>query len=508
MTTLRDDLRPAERTTAARPSSHVDVAIIGAGISGIDAGYRLQRGNPKLTYAILEGRASLGGTWDLFRYPGIRSDSDMATLGFPFHPWRDEKMIADGAAIREYIERTARTYGIDRRIRYGHRVVAAEWSTADSRWTLTCEVDGGRTQVTCGFLYACSGYYDYERGHAPEWPGMASFGGRIVYPQFWPTDLEYRDKRVVVIGSGATAVTIVPAVAETAAHVTMLQRSPTYIVALPSRDKIANDLRKRLPAPIADVLVRWKNIAYSSFTYILARKRPDRVRKMIRDGVLAALGSGYDVDVHDVDTHFNPTYKPWDQRLCLVPDGDLFEVLAAGRASIQTGRIAEFTPSGVRLESGKELPADIIVSATGLSMQLFGGVSLVVDGERVDTSQRLVYKGSLLEGVPNFAFSFGYTNASWTLKVDLNARFVSKLLRYMKRKRKAVVIPRTATADIAREPLLGLSSGYVRRAANIMPQQGPVPWRVVQNYFVDLLAYRTGRLDDGTLRFGVRGGRP
>ena len=501
MITTREVVEQSEREGAGQAPLHFDVVIIGAGISGIDAAYRIQRGNKKLSYVILEGRKTIGGTWDLFRYPGIRSDSDMATLGFPFHPWREENMIAGGTDIRNYVERTARTYGIDRHIRYDHKVVSAQWSTEDVQWTVVCDVAGTRTAFTCGFLYSCTGYYDYKNGYAPQWQGMANFAGTIVYPQFWPSDLDYGGKRVVVVGSGATAVTIVPAMAATAAHVTMLQRSPSYIISLPSRDKLTNALRKRLPQPIADTVIRWKNIALSSFIYVLSRKRPERVRKLIRQGVIASIGPAYDAEKHDVDTHFNPKYNPWDQRLCLVPDGDLFKSLASGKASVETGTIAEFTANGVRLESGKELPADIVVSATGLMLQLFGGVELTVDGRLVDASRRLVYKGSLVEGVPNFAFSFGYTNASWTLKVDLNARFVSKLLRYMRKNRKAIVVPKTSSADIPREPLLNLSSGYVRRAAHIMPQQGPVPWRVVQNYFLDFAAHLTGRFNDGTLHF-------
>ena len=390
-------------------------------------------------------------------------------------------------------------------MRFGQRVTAADWSSTESRWTVTCETETGRATYTANFLYACTGYYDYENGHAPQWPGMEGFEGRIVYPQFWPDDLDYAKKRVVVIGSGATAVTLVPAMAERAAHVTMLQRSPTYIVALPSRDAIAETLRRYLPARVADDVVRWKNIAYSMFTYTLARKRPDRVRSLIRGGVLQALGAAYNSALHDVDVHFNPAYKPWDQRLCLVPDGDLFTSLASGAASVKTGRIATFLPNALRLESGEEVPADVVVSATGLTMQLFGGVAVSVDGEHVDLSKRLVYKGTLMEGMPNFAFSFGYTNASWTLKVDLNARYVGKLLRFMKKKRRASVTPVPTDAGIVREPLLGLSSGYVQRAASILPQQGPMPWRVFQNYVLDLIAYRTARFDDGTLRFTKKG---
>jgi cation diffusion facilitator CzcD-associated flavoprotein CzcO len=490
----------------ARPL-HLDAVIVGAGISGIDAAYRLRRRNPKLTYAILERRATLGGTWDLFRFPGIRSDSDIATLGFPFAPYRGDRSIVDGATIRGYVADTARRYGIDREIRYGHRVVSARWSSEEARWTLTCDVAGERVTLTCGFLLGCAGYYDYERPHAPEWPGVSSFGGRIVHPQFWPDDLDLAGKRVVVIGSGATAVTLVPALGERAAHVTMLQRSPSYIASLPSRDPLASALRARLPRALADVLVRWKNIAYSTYVYRLARRRPAQFRALLRGGVLQAFGPAYDARVHDVDVHFNPTYEPWDQRLCLVPDRDLFKALGAGRASVVTGRIAAFTSAGIRLESGDVLPADVVVSATGLNLQFFGGVEMRVDDRVVDVSDRLVYKGTMLEGVPNFSFAFGYTHSSWTLKVDVNARYIARLIRYMKRRGFASATPVPRRPIASRAPLVGLSSGYVRRAGTLLPQTGPRPWRTHDTYGLDLLAYLTGRLDDGTLRFAKRSPR-
>jgi len=478
-----------------------DVIVVGAGISGIDAAYRLRKQNPSLRYMILEARSAVGGTWDLFRYPGVRSDSDIATLGFPFRPYRGEKSIVDGATIRRYVEETAHLFGIDEHIRYGHSVVATDWSSVNERWTVSCDVAGERVTFTCGFLFACAGYYDYARGYLPEWPGLQSFAGRVVQPQFWPTDIDLKDKRVVVIGSGATAVTLVPALSREAAHVTMLQRSPSYIASLPSQDATAAALRRRLPRRFADALVRWKNIAYSAYTYRLARRQPDRFRALLRGGVLQALGSAYDARIHDVDVHFNPTYKPWDQRLCLVPDADLFRAFRKRRASIVTGRIAEFTPAGIRLESGEELPADVVVCATGLSMQFFGGVDLRVDGDRIDVSQRLVYKGTMLEGVPNFAFAFGYTHSSWTLKVDLNARYIAKLVRYMRRRRFASATPLPDRDDLTREPLLGLTSGYVKRAADILPRRGPRPWDTHDNYFLDLVALVTGRINDGTLRF-------
>jgi cation diffusion facilitator CzcD-associated flavoprotein CzcO len=486
---------------------HVDALIVGAGISGIDIAYRLRQRNPRLQYLILEGRTTLGGTWDLFRYPGVRSDSDIVTLGFPFRPYRGDRSIVDGATIRAYVAETAAHYGIDRNVRYGHQVVATDWSSTTARWTVTCEVAGERVVFTSDFLFACAGYYNYAHGHAPDWPGLSAFRGQVVHPQFWPDGLDVRDKCIVVIGSGATAVTLVPALSADAAHVTMLQRTPSYIASLPARDELANKLRARLPRRFADSLVRWKNIGYSAFTYGLARKRPDRFRALMRGGVLQGLGPDYDPQRHDVDVHFNPPYQPWDQRLCLVPDGDLFKALRRGRASIVTGRIAEFTADGIRLESGEELPADIVVSATGLTMQFFGGVALSVDGTPVDVATRLVYKGAMLEGVPNFAFAFGYTHSSWTLKVDLNARYVAKLVRYMRRRHLASATPTPARDDIQREPLLELTSGYVQRANGLLPQRGPMPWRTHDNYFMDLVALLTNRIADGTLRFAKIPGR-
>ena len=488
---------------ALQALANFDVIIVGAGISGIDAAYRLCERDPSLRYVILEARAALGGTWDLFRFPGIRSDSDITTLSFPFRPYHGDRSIVDGATIRQYVDETARHYGIDKQIRYGHNVVATNWSSAEARWTVTCDVAGERVALTCGFLYACAGYYDYAQGYAPEFPGLSTYAGRLVYPQFWPDELDIKHMRIVVIGSGATAVTMVPALSQDAAHVTMLQRSPSYIASLPSRDELANTLRRRLPLRIADTLVRWKNIAYSTFTYRLARTRPDRFRDLIRRGVLRALGAAYDKNLHDVDVHFNPSYEPWDQRLCVAPDGDLFEALRMGRASVVTGRIAEFTPGGIRLESGQELPADIVVSATGIAMRFFGGVELTVDGTPVDVATRLVYKGTMIEGVPNFAFAFGYTHSSWTLKIDLSARYVAKLLRHMRRRGLASATPLPRRSGLAREPLVGLTSGYVKRATPKLPQQGPLPWRTHDNYIGDRLALLTSRIDDGTLRFAV-----
>jgi monooxygenase len=477
---------------------HLDVLIVGAGLSGIDAAYWINTASPKRSWAIFEARKAVGGTWDLFRYPGIRSDSDMATLGFPFRPWRGQKSIADGGEIRDYIAETAREFDLDGNIRFRHRVVSAEWSTADARWTVAYEVDGVAAVITCSFLYMCSGYYDYAEGHAPDWPGVAEFGGRIVHPQFWPDDFPVKGKTVIVIGSGATAVTLVPALAALGAtHVTMLQRSPTYIVSRPSRDAQATKLRKRLPAGIADVAIRWKNIAYSIFVYDFARKKPNVVKQKIAAAQRHYLGPDF-----DMGEHFTPRYDPWDQRLCLVPDGDLFKTLRGGDASIVTDQIECFTSSGVRLKSGKELPADLVVTATGLKVKMMGGATLKVDGQVIDPGSRLLYKGAMLDGVPNFAFAVGYTNASWTLKCDLTSRFVSQLVNYMADRKLSIARPVAPVEARSNEGMLALTSGYVERAASLLPRQGAkAPWKVHQNYLKDLAAFRFARINDGVLRF-------
>ena len=478
-------------------AEHVDVLIVGAGISGVDAAYHLQTKCPRKSYAILEAREAIGGTWDLFRYPGVRSDSDMYTLGFPFRPWRGEKSIVDGASIRDYVEETAREFGIDRRIRFGHRVTRASWSSADAVWTVDAETDGETRRFTCRFLVLCSGYYDYDQGYRPEWPGEEEYRGRIVHPQFWPDDLNYEDKRIVVIGSGATAVTLVPALAEKAAHVTMLQRSPSYIVSRPSRDAIARWAQRRLPRRFADRAVKWKNVLLGIFFFTRARKHPAKVREAILKMAADELPPGY-----DVERHFSPGYDPWDQRLCLVPDGDLFAAVGAGRAAIVTERIDCFTEGGLRLASGEELEADIIVTATGLSVKLLGGIELDVDGERVEVADKLSYKGMMLNDVPNMALSFGYTNASWTLKCDLTSRYVCRLLNHMDRHGWSFCVPRLPEGTIEREPLIDFSSGYVQRAAGSLPGQGAKPpWRVHQNYVRDRAALRFRSLTEA-MEFG------
>lgn len=472
---------------------YFDVLIVGAGLSGVGAAAHLKTECPEKSFAIFEGRFAMGGTWDLFRYPGIRSDSDMYTLGYRFRPWTNPKAIADGPAILEYIRDTASEFGIADMIRYGHRVKRAEWSSEDARWTV--EVESG-DRFTCGFLYLCTGYYDYESGYTPEWPGVERFGGTVVHPQKWTDDIDYAGKRVVVIGSGATAVTLVPALAETAKHVTMLQRSPTYVVSMPAKDKIANFLRAMLPNRAAYVLTRWKNIARATFFYTLSRKRAGFMKRLIAKGVTKEVGE-------DIATkHFSPTYDPWDQRLCLVPDSDLFASIRSGKADIVTDQIESFTETGLKLKSGESLDADIIVTATGLVLKIMAGLELVVDGETVDLSTKMAYKGMMYSGVPNLASAFGYTNASWTLKCDLTAEYVCRLLKYMDSNGYSSCTAQANDPTVIREPVLDFNSGYVLRAIHELPSQGSKPpWRLHQNYIKDLGMLRYGKLDDGTMEF-------
>jgi cation diffusion facilitator CzcD-associated flavoprotein CzcO len=478
---------------------HFDVLIVGAGLSGIGAGYYLQTHCPGKRYVILEGRRDLGGTWDLFRYPGIRSDSDMFTLGYSFRPWKQARAIADGPAILKYLRQTAQEYGIDRHICFQHRVRSASWSSEEARWTVEVEVGEHQQPVrtTCNFLYLCSGYYDYENGYTPAFRGTEDFQGRLVHPQHWPQDLDYRDRRVVVIGSGATAVTLVPALAETAAHVTMLQRSPSYIVSRPAEDRIANLLRRFLPERLAHRLVRWKNVLLGIWFYRLCQRSPERAKSLLRHLLVKDLPPGF-----DIDRHFTPHYNPWDQRLCLVPDADLFRAIRDGRVSIVTDQIANFTRQGILLESGQELPADIIVTATGLKMLALGGICLTVDGVVVDPGQALSYKGLMLSNVPNCAICTGYTNASWTLRADLVSLYVCRLLGYMDRRGYRQCLPRYDGSPTKTRPLIGLKSGYVQRAIDQFPKQGSkAPWVVHQNYLRDLLTLYYGAVDDGTLVF-------
>ena len=450
-------------------TEHVDVLIVGAGLSGIGAAYYLQTRCPKKRYVILEGRDTIGGTWDLFRYPGVRSDSDMYTLGYSFRPWHDPKAIADGPSILAYIKETAQAYGIDRHIRFNHRVRRAEWSSADTRWTVEVERGPDRelVRLTCSFLYMCSGYYDYDHGYTPEWPGIEQFAGQIVHPQHWPPDLDYAGKRVIVIGSGATAVTLVPALAQQAAHVTLLQRSPTYIASQPAEDLIANRLRRYLPSGLAYRLIRWKNVLTSMAYYNLMRWQPARMKQNLINLVRAQLGPAY-----DVDTHFTPRYNPWDQRLCLVPDGDLFAAIRAGTVSMVTDHIDAFTPTGIRLRSGVELDADIIVTATGLVVKLMGGMQLAVDGRPIDPAQTMSYQGLMFSDIPNLAAAIGYTNASWTLKCELVAQYVCRLLQFMDHQGYVRCTPRQTDPTITAEPILNFTQVTCSARCRPCPARG------------------------------------
>jgi monooxygenase len=446
----------------------------------------------------LEAREAIGGTWDLFRYPGVRSDSDMHTLGYRFKPWANPRPLADGPAIRQYIEETARENGITEHIYFGHKVISAAWRSDEALWTIEAEhvPTGHRAQVRCRFLYMCSGYYNYDAAHRPTFAGEDTFQGSIVLPQFWPNDLDYTGKRVVVVGSGATAVTIVPAMTDRAAHVTMLQRSPTYITALPREDVVAKFLQRILPERAAYRLTRWKNLGLGILFYGATRRFPGFIKRSIMKMAAQELGPSI-----DVNTHFNPRYNPWDQRLCIIPDGDLFHALRDGHASVVTDEIDRFTPDGLQLKSGQHLPADIVVLATGLQIKLMGGTHVTIDGEQPDSSKLLTYKGMMFSDTPNFALAFGYTNASWTLKTDLTANYVCRLLAHMDKHGYAVATPRRE-ADVQVRPFLDFSAGYVERAANILPQQGTrSPWRVYQNYLMDALTTRYSRVDDGIMEF-------
>ena len=484
----------------AAAAEHFDVLIVGAGLSGIGAAWHLQKKCPQKRYAILEGREASGGTWDLFRYPGVSSDSDMYTLGYRFRPWTDAKAIADGPAILKYVREVASDHGIDAKIRYEHRVVAASWSTAEARWTVEVECGPRRERRTlsCNFLWMCSGYYDYAGGYLPDFPGMDRFKGRVVHPQKWTDDIDYAGKRVVVIGSGATAVTLVPAMADTgAAHVTMLQRSPTYMAMRPSEDPFATRMRQRLPLELAYAVTRWRNVLYGMYVYQMCKRQPEKVKRLLLGGVRKALGPDY-----DVATHFTPRYNPWDQRLCLVPDADFFRAIRQGKVSVVTDHIETFTETGLGLKSGAELMADLIVTATGLVLIPLGGVELTVDGRAVEPSQTFIYKGMMYSDVPNLASVFGYTNASWTLKADLVCEYVCRLLNLMDRKGYRYCMPHNGDPALEAEPWVDFSSGYIQRALKRQPKQGSKrPWKLYQNYVLDLTSLRFGALRDQAMTF-------
>jgi cation diffusion facilitator CzcD-associated flavoprotein CzcO len=484
---------------------HVDVLIVGAGLSGIGAGCRLQQRCPDKTFAIVESRGAIGGTWDLFRFPGVRSDSDMFTLCYPFRPWTGSRAIVDGPTILEYVRETASEHGLRDRIRFHHRVVRAEWSAAEARWTVEIErTDTGETvRMTCGFLFSCTGYYRYDEGYTPEFAGIDRFRGVIVHPQFWGDEIDHSGKRVVVIGSGATAVTLIPALARTAAHVTMLQRSPSYIVSLPSIDHVAGLLGRLLPARVAYPIVRWKNAALLLAIYGFSRRAPKAAKQLIRTLQRRRLPAGY-----DLDTHFNPSYQPWDQRMCLVPDGDLFDAISDGRVSVVTDRVESFTETGLALASGRPLDADLIVTATGLKLVPMGGIELTVDGRRVDLGRARAYRGMMISGVPNMAFAFGYINQSWTLGADLTWEHVCRLLGYMDARGYSHFTPHDPDGAAEDMPFFELTSGYVMRAMEEWPRQGSDdPWRRQQHYFRDRRSVRRAPVEDPALEFGKPAGR-
>jgi cation diffusion facilitator CzcD-associated flavoprotein CzcO len=494
---------------SALANEYFDVVIVGAGLSGIGAAWHLQDQCPGKSYLILEGRESLGGTWDLFRYPGIRSDSDMYTLGYNFKPWRDGKSIADGPSILRYVQETAAESGIDRHIRYRHRLTEARWSGKRACWTLTV-LDASRDEtvsVRCGFLMMCAGYYSYQAGYTPEFAGRERFRGRIVHPQAWPDDLDYRGKQVVVVGSGATAVTLIPEMASDAAHVVMLQRSPTYMVSMPDVDRLANLLRALLPEKLAYAITRWKNIRFQQFIYRQTRKSPERVRRKLLKLAQKELGPDC-----DFDSNFVPRYKPWDQRLCLVPNADFFHAVRDGKASVVTDRIDAFTENGVLLESGRELPADIIVTATGLDLCVMGGASFYVDGMPVDFATSFSYKSMMFSDVPNLVSTFGYINASWTLKADLTAEFACRVINHLDETGNRMCVPRLREEDRdmpADDWIRDFSSGYIQRKMHLLPRQGDrAPWINTQNYALDRKIIHDGPIEDGVLTFGSPAGTP
>lgn len=482
------------------PVAHFDILIVGAGLSGIGAACHYRRKCPNKSLAILEARDAIGGTWDLFRYPGIRSDSDMFTLGYNFRPWTAGEAIADGKAIREYVIDTAQEFGVAELIQFGQRVVRAQWSSTQARWTITAELgSGGERQFTCNFVHGCSGYYSYESGYEPDFAGREEFAGPVIHPQKWPEDLDYSGKKVVVIGSGATAVTLVPAMAEQADKVTMLQRSPSYVISLPKRDVLFNFLKRFLPISWLYRLIRGRNILLAMYLFVMSRKFPKLISNFLKGQIKKSLGDKFDMK------HFSPSYQPWDERLCIVPDGDLFEAIKSGKADIVTDHIERFTSRGILLQSGQELEADIIVTATGLSIQVFGGAKIIVDDQPLQITEKMAYRGVMLEDVPNAGMTFGYTNASWTLKADLTSEYLCRLINYLDQNQFSSCLPRRRQGDEATDDFVDLQSGYVARAKDLLPMQGAsVPWRLHQNYFFDLAMLRYSKIDDGVLEFSAK----
>lgn len=480
-------------------ANFVDVVIVGAGLSGIGSARHLQRDCPDRTFALLESREALGGTWDLFRYPGIRSDSDMYTLGYTFKPWLERKSLADGPSILRYLRETAKETGVDKHIHYKHKVLSASWSSESSTWSVSVQRSDTDDiiEFDCRFLMMCGGYYDYEQGHTPEFSGRDDFNGQVIHAQHWPEDLDYKAKKVIVIGSGATAVTLVPELSKQAAHTIMLQRSPTYVASIPEEDSWSVRLHGVLPASWVYRIVRWKRILLQIMVFNLSRKRPQVMKKLLLGQVREALGDDY-----DIKTHFTPNYNPWDQRLCAVPEGDLFTAIAEKRAEVVTDYVDYFTPTGIRLKSGRDLEADIVVLATGLTMKFIGGTELIVDGAVIEPSTLHVYRGMMLSNIPNLVQVFGYTNASWTLKSDLTAQYVCRLLNHMRKTGTTMAVPRVASAGVEDEPMLDFSSGYIVRAVEKFPKQGKkLPWRVYQNFILDFINLRLRPIADTVLKF-------